>query len=121
MVKKAIVVSLRSCSYALRACMRPFGHLAFLLAVWALSASAALLGREHELGGFAGRLRDAIRNHPEVTRRGVRMAWMTWGVLLALACSPLDPFATRWDELALVAAGGGILWQRMLSGSHHSA
>jgi hypothetical protein len=121
MVKQALVVSLRSCSYALRACMRPFGHLAFVVAVWALSASAALLGREHELGGFAGRLRDAIRNHPEVTRRGVRMAWITWGVLLILACSPLDPFATWWDELALVAVGGGILWQRMLSGSHHLA
>jgi hypothetical protein len=48
---------------------------------------------EDALGGFAGRLRDAIRNNPEVTRRGVLMAWTTWGVLFVLACSPLDPLA----------------------------
>jgi hypothetical protein len=118
---KAVVESLRSGSYALRICLRPFGHLAFVVAVWALSASATLLGREDALGGFAGRLRDAIGNHPEVTRRGVLVAWTTWGVLFVLACSPLDPLATWWDELALGAVAAGILWHRMLSGSHHSA
>jgi len=121
MVKKAVVESLRFGSYATRVCLRPFGHLAFVVAVWALSVSATLLGRQDDLGGFAGRLSDAIHNHPEVTRLGVRMAWITWGVVFALACSPLDALATWWDELALGAVAAGILWHRMFAGSHHSA
>src|SRR6476469_4540982 len=104
---KAVVESLRSGSYALRVCLRPFGHLAFVVAVWALSLSATVLGRDDDLGGFAGRLRDAIHNHPEVTRRGVRMAWIAWGAAFVLACSPLDPLATWWDELALGAVAAG--------------
>jgi hypothetical protein len=94
------------------ACTRPFGYLAFVLALAALSASARLLGEEHELGFFAGRLNHMIRHCPEVTRRGVQMAWVAWAVLFALAASPLSP--THWDEVALGAIALGVLWRRML-------
>jgi hypothetical protein len=91
---------------------RPFGYLAFVLAVAALSAAARLLGEEHELGFFAGRLSDMIRRYPEVTRRGVQMAWLSWCVLLVVALSPVDPIPSRWDEVLLVALGLGVLWRR---------
>src|SRR6202171_5006134 len=96
----------------LLACTRPFGYLAFVLALAALSASARLLGEEQELGFFAGRLNEMIRRYPEVPRRGVRMAWLSWFLLLALALSPLDPIASRWDEVLLVAFALGVLWRR---------
>jgi hypothetical protein len=92
--------------------MRPFGYLAFVLALAALSASARLLGEEHELGFFAGRLNKMIRRYPEVTRRGVQMAWVAWAVLFALAASPVSP--THWDEVALGAIALGVLWRRTL-------
>jgi hypothetical protein len=94
------------------ACIRPFGYLAFVLALAALSASARLLGEEHELGFFAGRLNEMIRRYPEVTRRGVQMAWVAWAVLFALAASPLSP--THWDEVALAVIALGVLWRRTL-------
>jgi hypothetical protein len=93
-------------------CARPFGYLAFVLALAALSATAMLLGDEHELGFFAARLDRAIRRYPELTRRGVQMAWVSWFVLLALALSPLDPIASRWDEVLLVAFAVGLVWRR---------
>ena len=96
----------------LLACTRPFGYLAFVLALAALSASAKLLGEEHELGFFAGRLNEAIRRYPEVTRRGVQMAWLAWFLLVALALSPFDPIASRWDEVLLGAFALGVLWRR---------
>jgi hypothetical protein len=97
-------------------CTRPFGYLAFVLALAALSASAKLLGEEQELGFFAGRLNEMIWRHPEVTRRGVQMAWLSWFLLLALALSPLDPIASRWDEVLLVAFALGVLWRRTVGG-----
>jgi hypothetical protein len=96
----------------LLACTRPFGYLAFVLALAALSASAKLLGEEQELGFFAGRLAEMIWRYPQVTRRGVQMAWLSWLLLLALALSPLDPIASRWDEVLLVALALGVLWRR---------
>jgi hypothetical protein len=95
-----------------RACLRPLGYLAFVLAVAALTAAARLLGAQHELGFFAGRLSETIRRYPEVTRKGVQMAWVSWLVLLALAASPIDPIASRWDEVVLVAIGAAVLWRR---------
>jgi hypothetical protein len=97
---------------ALLVCARPFGYLAFVLALAALSATAKLLGEEHELGSFAARLNRAIWRYPEVTRRGVQTAWLFWFLLLAVALSPLDPIATRWDEVLLVALACGLLWRR---------
>jgi hypothetical protein len=98
-------------------CTRPLGYLAFVLAVAGLSTAARLLGEEHELGFFAGRLSDMIRRYPEVTRRGVQMAWLCWCVLLALALSPVDPVSSRWDEVVLAAFGFGVLWRRTV-GEH---
>ncbi|MGO9320733.1 MAG: hypothetical protein ACLQBY_08045 [Solirubrobacteraceae bacterium] len=96
----------------LLACMRPFGYLAFVVALWALSAAARLLGEEHELGFFAERLNRMIWRYPDVTRRGVQMAWLVWVVLFVLAISPYDPLATAWDEVALAALAAGVLWRQ---------
>lgn len=95
-------------------CLHAVGYLTFVLAVAMLSASATVLGERHELGYFAGRLAQAIRRYPEVTRHGVQMAWLCWAVLLVLAVSPLSP--THWDEVALVAVAGAVLWRRLLGG-----
>ena len=97
---------------AVLACTRPFGYLAFVLALTALSASAKLLGDEHELGYFAGRLSETIRRYPEVTHRGVQMAWLSWFLLFALALSPVDPIASHWDEVVLAAFALAVLWRR---------
>jgi hypothetical protein len=97
-----------------RACVRPFGYLAFVVALGALSVSARLLGDEHELGFFAGRLNQMIWRYPEVTRRGVQVAWLVWIVLFAVAISPLDPITSRWDEVLLGALAVGVLWRRMI-------
>jgi hypothetical protein len=85
----------------LRLILRPFGYLAFVAGLFALSAAARLLGERHELGFFADRLARAVWRYPEVTRRGVQVAWLVWALLLAVAMSPVDPLATRWDEAAL--------------------
>jgi hypothetical protein len=95
--------------------VRPLGYLTFVVALAALSATAALMGERHELGFFAGRLDKSIRRYPEVTRKGVRMAWFSWLALLLIAISPLDPLATRWDEALLVALALAILWRRRLA------
>jgi hypothetical protein len=94
------------------ACLRPFGYLAFVAAVCALSLTATLLGEDHELGFFAGRLGGTISRYPEVLRRGVQTAWLAWALLFALAISPWDPIASRWDEVALAALAVGVAWRR---------
>jgi hypothetical protein len=96
-----------------RACTRPFGYLAFVVALGALAVAARLLGDGHELGFFSGRLNETIWRYPEVTRRGVQMAWLVWIMLLGIAISPLDPIASRWDEVLLGALAAGVLWRRM--------
>jgi len=101
-------------------CTRPFGYLAFVLALTGLSVAEKLLGEQHELGFFAGRLNETIRRYPEVTRRGVLMAWLGWFLLLCLALSPIDPIASRWDEVVLVALALGVLWRRIFGG-HRAA
>ena len=111
-VRDAEVPLIRRVRKLLLALTRPFGYLAFVAALAALSASSKLLGHEHELGFFAGRLNETIRRYPEVTRRGVRMAWLSWFLLLVLALSPLDPIASRWDEVVLFAVAIGVLWHR---------
>ena len=113
-VRRIEVLLVRRVRGVVFACSRPFGYLFFVLALAALSASAKLLGEEHELGFFAGRLNAMIRRYPEVTRRGVQMAWLCWFLLLALALSPIDPIASRWDEALLVAVGLGVLWRRIV-------
>src|SRR5215831_5593606 len=95
-----------------RFCLRPFGYLAFVLALAALSVTEKLLGEKHELGFFAGRVAQRIWRYPEVTRRGVQTAWVAWGALLALAVSPVSP--THWDEVALAAVALAVLWRRFV-------
>jgi dolichol kinase len=101
---------------ASRACVQPLGYLAFVVALGALSAAARLLGDEHELGFFAGRLNRMIWRYPEVTRHGVQMAWLVWIALFALAISPFDPITSRWDEVLLAALAAAVLWRRMIVG-----
>ena len=96
----------------LRLVVRPLGYLAFVIALAALSATAWVLGERNELGFFAGRLAKTMWRYPEVTRRGVQMAWLAWAALLALALSPDDPLTTRWDEVVLVALALAVLWRR---------
>lgn len=91
----------------------PLGYLVFVVAIAALSLAAWLLGNKHELGFFSGRLSQSVWRYPEVTRRGVQIAWLTWAILLGIAASPLDPLATRWDEAALLAIGLAAAWRRL--------
>jgi hypothetical protein len=116
-VRKAEALLVGRARSLLLACTRPFGYLAFVLALAALSASARLLGEEHELGFFAGRLNEMIRRYPEITRRGVQMAWVAWAALFVLAVSPISP--THWDEVVLGALALGVLWRR--TGGAHRA
>jgi hypothetical protein len=101
-----------------RFALMPFGYLAFVLALGALSVAAKLLGESHELGFFAGRVSSMIWRYPEVTRRGVQMAWLAWAVLIVLALSPVSP--TQWDEVALAALALAVLWRRYV-GAHRVA
>ena len=100
-----------------RVIVRPFGYLAFVVALAALSTAAWLLGERDELGFFSGRLSRMLWRYPEVTRRGVETAWLVWAALFALAVSPLDPIASRWDEVVLGASALGVLWHRIHAGS----
>ena len=93
----------------------PLGYLAFVVALAALSATAWLLGERHELGYFSKRLAETVQRYPEVTRRGVLVAWLTWAALLAIAVSPIDPLATRWDEVVLAAVGFVALWRHVFA------
>ena len=93
----------------LRLVLRPFGYLAFVFALAALSVSARLLGEKHELGFFSNRLARTIWRYPEVTRRGVQMAWVVWALLFAAAISDETP----WDERALGAIAVIALWRQL--------
>lgn len=99
--------------YVLRLVVRPFGYLAFIVALSALSAAARILGDRHELGFFSGRLAKLLWRYPEVTRRGVQMAWLAWAAAFVLALSPFDPIASRWDEAVLAAAALVAIWPRL--------
>jgi hypothetical protein len=93
--------------------LAPFGYLAFVLALFSLSAAAKLMGDDHELGFFSGRLAKMVWRYPEVTRRGVQMAWAVWVLLFVIAISPEDPLATYWDEVALAAVAVAVIWHRL--------
>jgi hypothetical protein len=105
--------------YLVRLILRPVGYLAFVVALAALTGAARLLGESNELGFFAGRLARMLWRYPEVTRRGVQMAWLVWAVLFGVALSPIDPIASGWDEAALAALALIVLW-RQLSGAHRA-
>ena len=102
--------------FLLRLVARPLGHLAFVVALLALTGAARLLGESNQLGVICRRLSDSMWAHPDVTRPGIRVAWMIWALLLAVALSPLDPLAaSRWDAVALVALGLAIAWRRLFA------
>ena len=101
----------------LRAGVRPIGYLAFVLALASLSLAAKLLGDRDELGYFTDRLARMIWRYPEVTRRGVQIAWCVWALAFVLAISPYDPLtSTPWDEAALAALALAVLWRRTVGG-----
>lgn len=99
-----------------RLLVRPLGYLLFVISLAALSGAARLLGDRHELGFFSGRLAGMLWRYPEVTRRGVQVAWLAWATLFAIAVSPLDPIATRWDEVALGAVALAAVWHWLVGG-----
>jgi hypothetical protein len=103
-------------SSILRAILRPFGYLAFVLALASLSFAAKALGDRDELGYFTDRLARTIWRYPEVTRRGVQIAWVVWALAFLVALPPLDPLATPWDEAVLGAAALIVLWRRTVGG-----
>jgi hypothetical protein len=88
----------------------------FVVALAALSGAGRLLGERDDLGFFSGRLASMLWRYPEVTRPGVQMAWLTWGVLFGVALSPIDPIASRWDEVVLAALALVVLRHRFLGG-----
>ena len=100
----------------LRVIARPFGYLAFVVALAALSIAAKALGDRDELGYFTDRLARTIWRYPEVTRRGVQIAWVVWALAFLVALPPLDPLATPWDEVVLGAAAMAVIWRRLLGG-----
>ena len=100
----------------LRLVALPFGYLAFVVALAALAVASKLLGEQHELGFFSGRLSQAVWRYPEVTRRGVQVAWVAWGLLLIVAVTPIDPLTTRWDEVGLLGLGLAALWRHVFGG-----
>jgi hypothetical protein len=100
----------------LRLLVRPFGYLAFVLALLALSAAAKLLGEKDELGFFSERLARTLWRYPEVTRNGVLTAWLLWAGLFVVAVSPIDPLTTRWDEVALGGVGLAAIWHQTAGG-----
>ena len=98
----------KAITYVARLVARPFGYLAFALALLLMSAAARLLGETHELGFFCERLSRALWRYPEVTRRGVQMAWLAWALLFVVALSPFDPLAYYFTSglgFAHLAAG----------------
>ena len=107
---------MRAVLLILRTAARPFGYLAFVLALASLSLAAKLLGDRDELGYFTGRLADTIWRYPEVTRRGVQIAWVVWTLAFLIALPPLDPLATPWDEAVLGGAAMIVLWRRIVGG-----
>jgi hypothetical protein len=96
--------------------LRPIGYLAFVLALASLSLAAKALGDRDELGYFTDRLARMLWRYPEVTRRGVQIAWFVWALAFVVALPPLDPLSTPWDEAVLGAAALAVLWRRTVGG-----
>jgi hypothetical protein len=107
---------MRGALAAVRFVLRPVGYLAFVLALASLSLAAKALGENDELGFFTDRLARMLWRYPEVTRRGVQIAWLVWAVAFVLSLPPWDPLSTPWDEVALGAAAMAVLWRRIVVG-----
>jgi hypothetical protein len=100
----------------MRVLVRPFGYLAFGIALLMLWVTARLLGRDHELGFFSDRLHRLVERYPEVNRWSSQAAWFVWGVLFAIAVSPLDPIASSWDEIVLLVVALIVACHRLGAG-----
>ena len=100
----------------LRLLVRPIGYLSFVLSLLALSAAARILGDRNELGFFSERLARMLWRYPELTRRGIITAWLIWAAAFAISVSPLDPLATRWDEVALALVALLVLVRQHVGG-----
>ena len=111
-------VMMRGALGVVRFLARPIGYLAFVVALAALSIAAKALGDRDELGYFTDRLARTIWRYPEVTRRGVQIAWCVWAAAFLVALPPLDPLATPWDEVVLGGAAMLVLWRRI--GGHRA-
>jgi hypothetical protein len=98
-----------------RLVVRPLGHLVFVAALLALSAAARLLGDRHELGFFTGRMAAMLWRYPEVTRTGMRVAWLVWAVLAGLELT-VDPTPIPFDEVVLVAVPLVWIWRWIFGG-----
>ena|SRR5437764_255729 len=96
--------------------LRPFGYLAFVVALGALSSAAWLLGERHELGYFSGRLARMMWAYPELTRRGIQTAWAVWLAGFLVAVSPIDPLSSPLDEIVLAALALIAVWHRLADG-----
>jgi hypothetical protein len=107
---------LRGTASAARFVLRPLGYLAFVLALASLSLAARLLGDRDELGYFSARLAQMLWRYPEITRKGVQIAWIVWLAAFLIALPPLDPLSTPWDEIVLGAAALGVIWRRLAVG-----
>ena len=101
----------------LRVVVMPFGYLAFVVALVALSTAAKLLGERNELGYFSDRLARMLWRYPAVTRPGVQIAWLVWAVLLVICVTPIDPLHTAWDQWTLIAGALIVVWRRVGDGS----
>jgi hypothetical protein len=112
----SLLTLMRGALVLVRLVARPLGYLAFVVALAALSFAAKALGDRDELGYFTDRLATMIWRYPEVTRRGVQIAWVVWGLAFLVALPPLDPLATPWDEAVLAAAAAIVLWRRFVGG-----
>jgi hypothetical protein len=103
--------------FVARSLLRPLGYLMFVVSLGALSGAARVLGEKDELGFFSGRLASMLWAYPEVTRSGIRAAWLTWAALFAVAVSPLDPIASSWDEIALGGVAAVAVWHHFFGGN----
>jgi hypothetical protein len=100
----------------MRVLLRPVGYVTFMGALLAFWLTAWLLGEDDDLGVFSERFTRMVWHYPEVTRRAVEAAWLTWAVLFAIALSPFSPVRGWWDEVALATVGLFALWRQRLYG-----
>jgi hypothetical protein len=96
---------MRGALAVVRFVLRPVGYLAFVLALASLSLAARALGEDDELGFFTDRLARMLWRYPEVTRRGVQIAWLVWAAAFILSLPPWDPLSTM-----------AVLWRRIVAG-----
>ena len=103
------------------ACARPFGYVALVVALAALSVASKLPGREQDVDSLASRLRVMVASArgrrgracwAKLVHRCAQFAAVVWMALFMISISPLDPIAGRLDGILLLALGAIALWRR---------